>query len=234
MSSSRASPGRRFSSSSARLTISARAAFARNTYIADPVEFGAMFKVPDEGPPGLWRIAYPANPDESDEALLAPERVEAAMQRFCARPEPYEVRYKSTYRVHQRVAASLPRRPRAARRRCRASQQSARRLRPQQRHPRRGQSRRQARPPLSRRRRRRAARSLFAPAPRRHDRAGAGDVDPQQAHDGGARPGGAAPAAARDDRDRRRSSAGAPAYARYVDDFRAAAQPSRCSRCASS
>ncbi|HTQ84362.1 MAG TPA: FAD-dependent monooxygenase, partial [Pseudolabrys sp.] len=27
--------------------------FARNTYIADPVEFGAMFKVPDDGPPGL-------------------------------------------------------------------------------------------------------------------------------------------------------------------------------------
>ncbi|HTQ84129.1 MAG TPA: FAD-dependent monooxygenase, partial [Pseudolabrys sp.] len=81
--------------------------FARNTYIADPVEFGAMFKVPDDGPPGLWRIAYPANPDESDEALLAPARVEAAMQRFCARPEPYDVRYKSTYRVHQRVAASF-------------------------------------------------------------------------------------------------------------------------------
>ena len=81
--------------------------FARNTYIADPVEFGAMFKVPDDGPPGLWRIAYPANPDESDEALLSPERVEAAMQRFNARPEPYEIRYKSTYRVHQRVAAAF-------------------------------------------------------------------------------------------------------------------------------
>ncbi len=78
--------------------------FARNTYIADPMEFGAMFKLPDEGPPGLWRLAYPANPEESDEALLAPERVEAALQRFAAKPEPYEVRYKSTYRVHQRVA----------------------------------------------------------------------------------------------------------------------------------
>ena len=78
--------------------------FARNCYIADPVEFGALFKVPDEGPPGLWRLAYPANPDESDEVLLAPERVESALQRFAAKPEPYEVRYKSTYRVHQRVA----------------------------------------------------------------------------------------------------------------------------------
>ncbi len=66
-----------------------------------------MFKLPDEGPPGLWRLAYPADPDESDEALLAPERVEAAMQRFAAKPEPYEVRYKSTYRVHQRVAANF-------------------------------------------------------------------------------------------------------------------------------
>ncbi len=78
--------------------------FARNTYIADPVEFGAMFKLPDEGPPGLWRLAYPANPEESDEALVAPDRVEAALQRFAAKPDPYEVRYKSTYRVHQRVA----------------------------------------------------------------------------------------------------------------------------------
>ncbi len=81
--------------------------FARNTYIADPVEFGALFKVPDEGPPGLWRLAYPANPEESDAALLAPERVEAALQRFNAMPEPYEVRYKSTYRVHQRVASNF-------------------------------------------------------------------------------------------------------------------------------
>jgi 3-(3-hydroxy-phenyl)propionate hydroxylase len=81
--------------------------FARNCYIADPVEFGALFKVPDEGPPGLWRLAYPANPEESDEALLAPERVEAALQRFAAKPDGYEVRYKSTYRVHQRVAANF-------------------------------------------------------------------------------------------------------------------------------
>jgi len=81
--------------------------FARNSYIADPFEFGAMFKLPDTGPPGLWRNAYPANPEESDEALLAPARVEAALQRFNAKPEPYEVRYMSTYRVHQRVAASF-------------------------------------------------------------------------------------------------------------------------------
>jgi 3-(3-hydroxy-phenyl)propionate hydroxylase len=81
--------------------------FALNCYIADPVEWGALFKVPDDGPPGLWRLAYPVNPDESDEVLLAPERVEAALQRLVPKAGAYDIRYKSTYRVHQRVAASF-------------------------------------------------------------------------------------------------------------------------------
>ena len=64
-------------------------------------------RLPDDGPPGLWRLAYPVNPEESDDALLTPERVEGALQRLWPKPEPYEVRYKSTYRVHQRVAKSF-------------------------------------------------------------------------------------------------------------------------------
>ncbi len=81
--------------------------FTLNAYIADPVEWGALFKLPDAGPPGLWRLAYPVNPDESDEVLLSPARVEDALQRLVPKSEPYDVRYKSTYRVHQRVAASF-------------------------------------------------------------------------------------------------------------------------------
>jgi 3-(3-hydroxy-phenyl)propionate hydroxylase len=81
--------------------------FALNCYIADPVEWGALFKVPDDGPPGLWRLAYPVNPEESEEALLAPARVEDALQRLMPTGTPYEIRYKSTYRVHQRVASSF-------------------------------------------------------------------------------------------------------------------------------
>ena len=81
--------------------------FALNCYIADPAEWGALFKVPDNGPPGLWRLAYPANPEESDEVLLAPERIEAALQGFLPKPEPFDVRYKSAYHVHQRVAATF-------------------------------------------------------------------------------------------------------------------------------
>jgi 3-(3-hydroxy-phenyl)propionate hydroxylase len=37
--------------------------------------------------------------------LLTPDRVEAALQRLWPRPQPYEIRYKSAYRVHQRVAS---------------------------------------------------------------------------------------------------------------------------------
>ncbi len=81
--------------------------FARNCYIADPVEWGALFKLPDDGPPGLWRLAYPVDPDESEDVLLSPERIEAALQRLASKAGTYEVRYKSTYRVHQRVAASF-------------------------------------------------------------------------------------------------------------------------------
>jgi 3-(3-hydroxy-phenyl)propionate hydroxylase len=81
--------------------------FALNSYIADPVEWGALFKLPDSGPPGLWRLAYPVHSEESDEALLTPDRVEAALQRLWPRPQPYEIRYKSAYRVHQRVASTF-------------------------------------------------------------------------------------------------------------------------------
>ena len=81
--------------------------FAWNCYIADAPEWGALFKLPDAGPPGLWRLAYPVNPEETDDTLLTPERIEGALQRLWPKPEPYEVRYKSTYRVHQRVAKSF-------------------------------------------------------------------------------------------------------------------------------
>lgn len=56
----------------------AQLGFTLNCYVADPVEWGALFKLPDAGPPGLWRLAYPVNPDESDETLLSPARVEDA------------------------------------------------------------------------------------------------------------------------------------------------------------
>ena len=78
--------------------------FAMNAYISDPVEWAAIFKVPHDGPPGLWRIAFPCDPEVSDEEHLKPLNVERRMQAFLERNVPYEIRYKSIYRVHQRVA----------------------------------------------------------------------------------------------------------------------------------
>lgn len=79
--------------------------FAMNAYVADPVEWAAVFKMPDAGPPGLWRVAFPCDAGLPDDALLEPAGVERRMQGFLARAEPYEVRYASIYRVHQRVAS---------------------------------------------------------------------------------------------------------------------------------
>jgi len=78
--------------------------FTLNTYVADPVEWAAVFKMPDAGPPGLWRLAFPCDPGLPDDALLDPAAVQNRMQGFLSKDPPYEVRYQSIYRVHQRVA----------------------------------------------------------------------------------------------------------------------------------
>jgi 3-(3-hydroxy-phenyl)propionate hydroxylase len=78
-----------------------------NAYIADPIDWGALFKMPGDTPMGLWRILFPVDADAPEEDLLDPVRVEKMLQNFLAKPEPYEVVAKSTYRVHQRVAADF-------------------------------------------------------------------------------------------------------------------------------
>jgi 3-(3-hydroxy-phenyl)propionate hydroxylase len=80
--------------------------FAMNVYVADPTEWVALFKMPDAGPPGLWRIVFPT-PDRDDAATLTSENVERKMQGFIERRAPYDVRYKSVYRVHQRVCKTF-------------------------------------------------------------------------------------------------------------------------------
>ena len=79
--------------------------FTLNAYVADPVEWAAIFKMPDAGPPGLWRLAFPCEPSVPDDELLDPENVQRRMQGFVANNQQYEIRYQSIYRVHQRVAS---------------------------------------------------------------------------------------------------------------------------------
>src|SRR5262245_11043676 len=82
----------------------ARHGYALNAYVADPDEWVALFKMPDEGPPGMWRVIFPI-PEEEDEAVtLSEEMVERRMQRFQPKTGLYPIKYKSIYKVHQRVA----------------------------------------------------------------------------------------------------------------------------------
>ncbi|MEM7442649.1 MAG: NAD(P)/FAD-dependent oxidoreductase [Pseudomonadota bacterium] len=82
--------------------------FAGAGYVADPDDWAAVFKVPDEGPPGLWRIAYPTDPEIPeaevlDDAAIQP-RLAKILEHVPGVPSRFELKYASTYRVHQRVA----------------------------------------------------------------------------------------------------------------------------------
>jgi 3-(3-hydroxy-phenyl)propionate hydroxylase len=82
----------------------ARHGYTLNAYVSDPEEWVAVFKMPDDGPPGMWRVIFPVPEDEDDAVTLSEELVERRMQRFVPRSGRYPVKYKSIYKVHQRVA----------------------------------------------------------------------------------------------------------------------------------
>jgi 3-(3-hydroxy-phenyl)propionate hydroxylase len=78
--------------------------YALNAYVADPVDWNAMFKMPGDGPPGLWRVLFPVQPDEDENAALAEDNIERLMQGFQPKSGRYRILYKNLYKVHQRVA----------------------------------------------------------------------------------------------------------------------------------
>jgi len=84
--------------------------FAGAGYIADPENFAAVFHVPDDGPPGLWRIAYPIDPEAPDEEVMAEalvgQRLKQVLEYTGADVDAFDLKYRSTYKVHQRVADS--------------------------------------------------------------------------------------------------------------------------------
>lgn len=84
-----------------------RHGFAKNAYIADPLEWCAAFKMPHRGPPGLWRMAFPIAPEISDEQALSPDFVKNKLAGIVAELAHHDVPYHSIYRVHQRVAKTF-------------------------------------------------------------------------------------------------------------------------------
>jgi 3-(3-hydroxy-phenyl)propionate hydroxylase len=80
--------------------------YRENAYMSDPVQWSALFKMPDEGPPGLWRMTLPVDPDTPEEEALAGPYAQHAIRRITGAEDStsYPLVHQSIYSVHQRVA----------------------------------------------------------------------------------------------------------------------------------
>ena len=78
--------------------------YSYSNYTSDPEEWCASFKVPGDGPPGLWRVVFPADPQAAEAELLDFGAAQERLQRFIAQPRPYRIVHTNLYAVHQRVA----------------------------------------------------------------------------------------------------------------------------------
>src|SRR5262249_42869536 len=76
-------------------------------YFSDPDEWCNLFKVRGESPSGLWRAIFPLRHDEDDAEALAPETVEARLQKFFPKAGRYQIEYVNVYPVSQCVAATM-------------------------------------------------------------------------------------------------------------------------------
>ena len=76
-------------------------------YFSDPDEWCNLFKVRGESPGGLWRAIFPLRADEDDAEALAPQKIEARLQKFFPKAGRYHVEYVNVYPVSQCVAATM-------------------------------------------------------------------------------------------------------------------------------
>ena len=83
--------------------------YTENAYISDPEQWVAVFKMPDVGPPGLWRMTLPVAQDVTDDVALAGPYAQHAIRRFtrATADVTYPLVHQSIYNVHQRVAVQL-------------------------------------------------------------------------------------------------------------------------------
>ncbi len=70
-------------------------------YLSDPQEWFVLIRTVN-----VWRALFPVDPTLSDEQVTSPELAEKLLQGAAARPEAYEVRHRTAYRVHERVAST--------------------------------------------------------------------------------------------------------------------------------
>jgi 3-(3-hydroxy-phenyl)propionate hydroxylase len=68
-------------------------------YFADPEEWFFLLRVP-----GVWRAMFPVREEEKDEEAISEESIQRRLRRVRASSSSYEVRHRTLYSVHQRVA----------------------------------------------------------------------------------------------------------------------------------
>jgi 3-(3-hydroxy-phenyl)propionate hydroxylase len=79
--------------------------YTERNYISDPDEWSNLFHW--KGPPDRWRVHFPTESKEDEEALTRPEALQARLQRFLPTGKDFEIVGCNLYTVHQRVAAKF-------------------------------------------------------------------------------------------------------------------------------
>lgn len=70
-------------------------------YVFDPEEWCVLLKTPT-----LWRVLVPIDPELPDEEVLSEPFAQQVLHRLVPGSEDFEVRHRTLYRVHQRVAVT--------------------------------------------------------------------------------------------------------------------------------
>ena len=78
--------------------------YAYRNYLSDPEQWSNLFKWVQ---PERWRVHFPTNIADAPETVLSDGYIQAQLQRFLPRPQPWEVVHRTLYTVHQRVASTF-------------------------------------------------------------------------------------------------------------------------------
>lgn len=68
-------------------------------YCSDPDEWCVLLRVPS-----MWRVLFPTKSDETDDAVLSDDGVQARLQNLLPQAQAYVTEHRTLYKVHQRVA----------------------------------------------------------------------------------------------------------------------------------
>jgi len=82
-----------------------RHGYAERNYISDPVEWSNLFHW--KGPPDRWRVHFPVEATQDQEAACRPEALQARLQAFLPTGRDFDIVGSNLYTVHQRVAKKL-------------------------------------------------------------------------------------------------------------------------------